>query len=77
MKTYITKINDQYYAFAGDTNKDQVYSIGTDNPDKTSGGERWVARWNESGIKYVSSASPSRDAARKKAQRHGEYFGEV
>ena len=33
MKTYITKIDGQYYAFAGDTQTNQVYSIGADKPD--------------------------------------------
>ena len=77
MKTYITKIEEKYYAFAGNPDKNQVCSIGADNPDKASGGERWFAKWTDAGIKYVASPSPSRDAARKKAQRHGEYFGEV
>lgn len=76
MKTYITKIDNQYYAFAGDANKNQVYSIGADNPSKGDG-DRYFAKWTDNGIKYVSSPSPSRTAAYKKAQRAGEYFGEV
>lgn len=78
MKTYITKIDEKYYAFAGDTNKNQVYSIGADKP---SDGSAWFATWNDNGIKYVSSPSPSRNAAYKKAKRasneYVEYGGEV
>lgn len=77
MKTYITKIDGLWYAFSGDANSNQVYSIGSDNPSKESGGSRWVSRWNDSGIKYVASPSPSRSAAYSKARRNGEYGGEV
>ena len=77
MKTYIKKIDSKWYAFAGDNNKGQVYSIGSDNPSKESGGSRWFARWTENGIKYVASPSPSRSAAYSKARRHGLYGGEV
>lgn len=77
MKTYITKIEDRYYAFAGDTNSNQVYSIGNDNPAKSTGGSQWFAKWTNAGIKYVASPSPSKAAAVSKARRAGEYFGEV
>ncbi len=73
MKTYISKIDGKYYAFAGDMINNQVVSIGADNPP--SG--QWCAKWTDAGIKYVSTWSPSREAARKKAQCHGEYVGEV
>lgn len=72
-RTYITKINGEYYAFAGNISTDNVYSIGSDNPP--SG--KWVARWTDGGIKYVSTPSPSRKAAYMKARRHGDYAGEV
>lgn len=77
MKTYITKIDGQYYAFAGDTKTDQVYSIGADKPGKETGGSVWFGKWNEAGIRYVASPSPSRAAAISKAKRAGEYLGEV
>lgn len=77
MKTYITKIDGKYYAFAGDTKQDQVYSIGADNPPKNSGGERYFSKWNNAGIRWVASPSPTRNAAYCKAHRAGEYFGEV
>lgn len=76
MKTYITKIDGKWYAFAGDTHNDQVYSIGTDCPRDESA-NCWFARWTDAGIKYVASASPTRNAAYQKARRHGEYGGEV
>ena len=75
MKTYITCIDEKWYAFAGDPNNNQVYSIGNDCPHDN--GTCWFAKWTESGIKYVASASPTRNAAYKKAHRHGEYNGEV
>lgn len=74
MKTYITNIDGEWYAFAGDTKSGQVYSIGRDNP--TDGGT-WTARWTDSGIKYVAHSSPSRSAAYSKAKRNGDYGGEI
>lgn len=71
--TYITCIDGEWYAFEGNKERNQVYSIGSDSTDTGA----WFASWTNSGIKYVASPSPTRDAARKKAQRHGEYFGEV
>lgn len=72
--TYIKNINGKWYAFAGDTIRNQVYSIGSDNP---YGGGRWFARWTDEGIKYVASACMSRNGAYKRARRHGKYCGEV
>ena len=77
VRTYIQKINGEYYAFAGDTEKDQVYSIGADCPPKNSGCYLYVGRWSDNGIMRVASASPTRKAAVAKAKRHGDYFGEV
>lgn len=77
IRTYISKINGEYYAFAGDIKKDQVYSIGADNPPKESSAYCYFATWSTGGIMYVSSPSPSRKAAYAKAKRHGNYFGEV
>lgn len=77
IRTYISKVNDQYYAFAGDLAKDQVYSIGADQPPKESGADCYFARWSDGGIVYVASPSPSRKAAYAKAKRNGDYFGEV
>lgn len=77
IRTYISKIDGQYYAFAGDTVNDQVYSIGRDRPPKLSGTGCYFARWSNSGITWVASPSPSRNAAYAKARRHGDYFGEV
>lgn len=74
MNTYITNIDDKWYAFAGDPNKNEVYSIGADCP--VYGGQ-WFGRWTKSGIKYVSTASSSRNGAYKKARRHGNYCGAV
>ena len=70
--TYIRKIDGKWYAFAGDPQKYQVYSIGLDNPKE---GGRWFANWTEAGITYVASASPNRSAAYHKAARNGIYCG--
>ena len=75
MATYIRNIDDKWYAFEGDIKKNQVYSIGADNPEQS--GCRWCARWTDKGIKYVASGSPTRKAAYQKARRHGEYKGEA
>lgn len=77
MKTYITEINGKYYAFAANAANNQVYSIGSDNPPKGSGGYCYFASWSDRGIPYVASPSPTRRAAIAKARRHGEYSGEV
>lgn len=74
MKTYITCIDGKWYAFAGDPNNNQVYSIGNDSPRD---GNCWFAKWTDAGIKYIASPSPSRSAAYSKAKRHGEYIKEV
>ena len=71
MNTYIKEIEGKWYAFAGDETKNQVYSIGNDSPKNG----RFFARWNDSGIKYVSCCSPTKSAARQKAKRHGNYCG--
>ena len=77
MKTYVTEISGKWYAFAGDTTKDQVLSIGADRPPLLSGGSFYIARWTDSGIRYVASPSPNRKAAIAKAKRHGEFHGTV
>lgn len=70
--TYIKQIDGKWYAFAGEYQKNQVYSIGHDNP---KGGRRWFASWTNSGIQYVATASPNRSAAYHKAHRNGIYCG--
>lgn len=70
--TYIREIDGDWYAFAGDKEKVQVYSIGSDNLKYG----RWCARWTDNGIRYVVSKSPTRSAAYQKARRHGRYMGE-
>lgn len=76
MKTYITNIDGNWYAFAAE--RDNVYSIGADSDGAAkSGGYCWVARRTAEGVKYVASASPSRNAAYQKARRHGDYDGEA
>lgn len=77
MNTYVTEINGEWYAFAGDMRKDQVYSIGADQPPKGSGGYCYFASWSSCGIPYVATPSPNRKAAVAKARRHGEYKGVV
>lgn len=72
--TYIRQIDGKWYAFWGDEERNQVYSIGNDCPSQA--GCLWTGRWNDSGIKYVASVSPSRNAAYQKARRHGKYNGE-
>ena len=72
MKTFISNINDKWCAYAAD--KDRVFSIGKDCP-KRSG--VWTARWNASGVLYVATPSPTRQAAYQKAKRHGDYYGEL
>lgn len=73
-ETYISQIDGKWYAYAASESRYQVYSIGSDCPKD---GGVWVARWTDSGIKYVASPSASRDSARKKAQRYGTYCGVV
>ena len=74
MRTYITNIDGKWYAFAGDAENGQVYSIGRDNPED---GGTWTAKWTDGGIKYVARSSASRAAAYSKARRYGDYSGEV
>lgn len=69
--TYVTEIDGAWYAYSGDEDSNSVYSIGADNPPRSSGGTAWTARWTEGGIKYVASASPNKKAAIAKARRHG------
>ncbi len=76
-RTYISKVNGKYYAFAGDIKKDQVYSIGADNPPRETGADCYFASWSIGGIPRVASPSTTRRAAVAKAKRHGEYGGEV
>lgn len=71
IKTFIREIDGKWYAYEANERNGQVYSIGADCPERG----RWFARWTDSGIKYVASASPSRDAAYRKARRYGEYGG--
>lgn len=73
MDTYIKKINGKWFAFGGSVSKNQVYSIGDDNIYDY----RAVARWNDAGIRYVSSVSPNRPAAYRKARRGGNFKGEM
>ena len=77
INTYVTEIDGRYYAFAMTDNSNQVLSIGADNPPIKSGGSRWFASYSESGIKYVATPSPNRQAAVSKARRNGNYFGEI
>lgn len=70
-KTAIKKIGEGWYAFAFDAG--HVFSVGADNPQD---GGRWFAGRTDSGILYVSTPSPSRNAAYQKARRNGEYAGE-
>lgn len=70
---YIKNIDGKWYAFNYDASNYQVHSIGSDSPKE---GGCWFASATDSGIKYVASASPSRDAAYRKASRHGVYMGE-
>lgn len=73
--TYISQIDGKWYAFGGDTESGQVFSIGADNPNEGDG--HWFGCWTDSHIKYVASPSPTRHAAYQKARRHGVYSGEV
>lgn len=71
-KTYVTDIDGKWYAYEGDEERYQVYSIGSDNP---RGGGEWFAAWTNNGIQYVSSPSPTKAAAVKRARRNGTYGG--
>jgi len=73
MKTYIREIEGKWYAFGGDIDKNQVYSIGKDNPPSFTGCSHYVARWTDYGIRYIANASPNKQAARKKAIRNGDF----
>lgn len=72
-RTFITEIAGKWYAYEADAYTKQVKSIGRDNPSLYSA--RGIADWTEKGIRFVSSPSPSKDAALKKARYNGEYSG--
>lgn len=72
-ETYIREINGKWYAYEWDKSHGRVLSIGNDNP-RDSG--RWIANRSDGGIRYVATASPTRDAAYRKARRWGKYCGE-
>ena len=69
---YISSIDEKWYAFEADRENGQVFSIGSDNPAE---GGRWFAGFSANGVKYVAKASPSENAAYKKAKRYGRYGG--
>lgn len=71
-KTYIREINGKWYAYEWDKKSAHVLSIGSDNPKDG----RWFAGREDAGIRYVATASPTRDAAYRKARRWGTYMGE-
>lgn len=71
-RTAIKCIDGKWYAFAYDDGN--VFSVGADSPRD---GGRWFAGRTDSGILYVSTPSPSRNAAYQKARRNGEYAGEL
>lgn len=71
METHIKRIYGKWYAFA--TAGNDVYSIGADNPKQP--GCLWMARATDTGIQYVATPSPNRNAALKKANRNGTYGG--
>lgn len=73
--TGIANINGKWYAFEFNESKNQVYSIGEDNQGLENGC-CYCARFNESGVQYVSTPSPTRHAAYNKAKRAGDYAGE-
>ena len=77
MNTYITQIDGKWYAFAGNMEANQVCSIGRDNPNGDKHSKCYFAKWNDAGIRYVSSPSPNRFAAYRRAMRNGNYNGEV
>lgn len=72
METAIKKIDGKWYAFG--VLDDEVCSIGADDPKQP--GCLWYATACDRGIQYVSTPSPNRSAAYKKARRWGEYRGE-
>lgn len=74
VKTYISKIDGKWYAYAGDSDKFQVFSIGNDNPNDSG---RWYAAWTADGIKYVATPLMTRRGAYEKARRNGEYGGVI
>lgn len=72
MNTYIRNINGSWFAFSGNKDKNQVYSIGADSPKEGA----WFGNWTDGGILYVATKSPTRTAAYRKARRNGTYMGE-
>ena len=72
-ETYIREINGAWYAYEWDKFHGRVMSIGNDNPRDKG---RWIASRSDEGIRYVATASPTRDAAYRKARRWGTYIGE-
>lgn len=76
--TYISQIDGRWYAYAANASANQVYSIGSDTiAAKQQGCRCYCAKWTDDGIKYVSSPSPTKNAAIARARRAGDYQGEV
>jgi hypothetical protein len=68
MKSYIRKIDGEWYAFLGDEKDGRIYT--------PRYGNWWTASWTDEGIKYICPKSASRNAAYQKARRLGKYQGE-
>lgn len=68
-QTYIKQIDGEWYAFEGDSDANEVRSIGRDNPPAHTDCDRYWAKWSDAGIKSVASPSKTRRAAYSKAKR--------
>ena len=75
MKTLVREIGGKWYAFDADSKTNTVYSIGTDCPPRSTGANRYFAKWNDEGIQYVATPRPTWRAAYQFARRWGVYYG--
>ena len=71
--TYISEIDNKWYAYALDDERNQVYSLGPDCPP--AGGVAF-AHDSENGIKSVAVSCKTRSGAYRKAKKYGTYKGE-
>lgn len=58
MKTYITKIENKWYAFEGDVDRDTVYSIGNDSREAKQNGAAPIPPVGRTPVSNMSQVRP-------------------
>lgn len=74
-ETYTVKINDLWYAFGYDSEKNEIFTIGTDCPRVSHGVGRWYAPCKKSFVLNMVKPCKSSANAVNKAKRGGIYCG--